>query len=212
MSKLIFSIMTRLTAFLDPRLEKYRQPKKHAPYKPATKEELIKVLKRCNKSVLSDDERDLIAGAMSFSTRPVSAIMHAEADITYLRETDKLDPLTLDRLYKTGQNYFPVRDSGNQISGILCLEEIDTLKVTEDFVSDHISHDLCFVRKDYSLEMLLSAFIRTNNDFALVVNHDAEVVGYVTLTKLMEQLFGVTMSETFMDDSNITAVARRSQK
>ena len=211
MSKLFSKLMMRLTAFLDARLQKYRPPKKHTPYKPATKEELIKVLKRCNKSVLSDDERDIIAGAMSFPVLPVSSIMRPEKEIAYLREVDKLDPLTLDRLYKTGQNCFPVKDSGDEISGLLRLDSLDTLKATEDFVSDHLSHDFCFARQDYSLEMLLAAFIRANNNFALIVDHDAKIVGYVTLAGLMEKLFGAT-NETFSDDASIEAVAKRSRK
>lgn len=211
MSKLFSTLMTRLTNFLDPRLEKYRPPKKHTPYKPATKEELIKLLKRCNKSVLSDAERDIIAGAMSFPVMPVSSIMHSEKDITYLREIDPLDPLTLDRLYKTGQNCFPVKDSGDQISGLLRLDDLDTLKATEDFVSDHISHDFCYARQDYSLEMLLATFIRANNNFAFVINREGKIVGYVTLANLMEQLSGAD-NETFADDANLEAVAGRTRK
>lgn len=211
MTKLKTKLMTRLTAFLDRRLEKYRPPKKHIPYKPATKEELIKVLKRCNKTVLSDEERDLIAGAMAFPIRPVSAIMHSEKEITYLREVDHLDPLTLDRLYKTGQNTFPVKDSGDQIVGLLRLDNFDALKVTEDFVSDHMSHDVCYARIDYSLEMLLMTFSRANNNFALIVDRDANIVGYATLSDLMEELFGAS-NETFSADANLDAVAKRSKK
>ncbi len=211
MTKLFFKPMTSLTAFLDPRLEKYRPPKKHTPYKPATKEELIKVLKRCNKSVLSDTERDLIAGAMAFPVLPISQIMHPEKDITYIREIDHLDPLTLDRIYKTGQSVFPIKDSADQISGLLRLDNFDALSVTEDFVSDHMSHDLCFVRADYSYEMLLTAFIRANNNFALVVDREEKVVGYVTLSDLMEELFGAS-TETFSADNNLEAVAKRSKK
>ena len=142
---------------------------------------------------------------------PVSSIMHSEKDITYLREIDPLDPLTLDRLYKTGQNCFPVKDSGDQISGLLRLDGLDTLKATEDFVSDHISHDFCYARQDYSLEMLLATFIRANNNFAFVINREGKIVGYVTLANLMEQLFGAD-NETFADDANLEAVAGRTRK
>ena len=90
-------------------------------------------------------------------------------------------------------------------------DSVETLKATEDFVSDHISHDFCYARQDYSLEMLLATFIRANNNFAFVINHEGKIVGYVMLANLMEQLFGAN-NETFADDANLEAVAGRTRK
>ncbi len=213
MRQLFFKLMTKITAFLDPRLEKYRPPKKKpAPYKPESKEELIKVLKRTNKTVLSDAERNLIAGAMTFPIIPVRDIMEKKRNLTSVHEDDLLDALTQDRLYKTKQEYFPVLDKEENIIGLLKLDEFDALQLTEDTVGDHIEKEVCFVRGDYSLEMLLSAFLRSNQNFAIVVDHQGKIIGFVTLAHLMLKLFGTWPDETFEEDSNLSAVAARSKK
>ncbi len=213
MRKLFFKLMAKLTAYLDPRLEKYRPPKKKpAPYKPESKEELVKVLKRTSKSVLSDAERNLIAGAMTFPVVPVKDIMEKKRNLTYVHEEDSLDPLTLDRLYKTKQEYYPVLNAEENIVGLLKIDDFDALQLTEDKVRDHIDPEVCFVRGDYSLEMLLSAFLRSNSNFAIVIDHEAKIVGFVTLAHLMLRLFGRWPDETFDSDNNQDAVAKRSVK
>ena len=45
---------------------------------------------------------------MAFSAKPVSAIMHQRARLTFLYEEEQLDALKLDKLYKTGLGCFPV--------------------------------------------------------------------------------------------------------
>ena len=215
MAQLFFKLMTKITASIDPHLEKYR-PQAAEPepelFLPESNEELIALLRSCPADVLSDSERRLIAGAMAFPIMPIRSIMHGRKALSYLNEDDKLDPLTLDRLYKTGEHCFPVRATDQSLVGILRVDKLDALKVTEDSVAEHMTKELCYVRADYSYEMALASFVRTGNDFAFVIDRQEQVIGYITLADLMSCLLSVAEAETFCSDTNPTAVAIRRKR
>ena len=209
-----YKIMAKITAFLDPKLEKYRPPKKkEPPYAPKTEEELIGVLKRTPKEILDANARNLIATAMAFDKMPVSLIMSPEKDIEYLRETDFLGPLMFDKLYKSGADICPVLDQNKQVCGLIHTKDIDPLAITEETpITQFIKNDVFYVRADYSLEMLLATFIRANTGYCLVVDREEKIKGFVTLDTLMYVLFGHDIADHFSDDANRTAVATRTQK
>ena len=207
--------MTRFVHWLDPKLERFRGPKKKPePYTPKNEKELVGVLQRTPETVLSAVQRVAIASAMSYQNIPVSKIMEKAEHVVSLHEDDILGALTLDRLFKTGLTIFPVFDRSEQICGILRVEQIDALKVaeTETKISECMDRDFCYVRADYSLDMLLATFLRTNNNFCIVINRDGEIVGYVTLGMFILQFFGEGVYDNFELDADKTAVARRSQK
>ena len=64
---LFYRIMAKFTAAIDPKLEKYRPPKKkEPPFTPKTEDELIGVIKRTPKTLLDAQARDLLSSAMAF--------------------------------------------------------------------------------------------------------------------------------------------------
>ena len=158
---LFYRIMAKFTAAIDPKLEKYRPPKKkEPPFTPKTEDELIGVIKRTPKTLLDAQARNLLASAMAFDKMAVSVIMSPKRDMEFLHETDYV----------------------------------------------------FFVRTDYTLEMLLATFLRTNSSYCIVINRDEKIEGYVTLDTLMYVLFGREIADSFDNDSNATAVAKRSKK
>ena len=206
-------VMKKLTAWLDPKLAKYREPVKKEPYVPKTEKEFIGVLKRTPEEILTSDQRNLIAGVMSFDQMPVSLIMTERKDMMFLSEADFLGPLLLDKMYKTGADTFPVLDKEGQVCGIVRTRSIDPLKITEDQpIENFIEKNVYFVRADYSLKMLLAALIRTEASYAAVVDRDAHVVGSVTLDTLMAVLFGRRVKDSFASDDSPFSVARRTEK
>ena len=123
---LFFKVMAKLTSFIDPKLQKYRPPKKkEPPFTPKTEADLIAVLRRTPKGVLDANARNLLASAMSFDKMAVSVIMSPKREMNFLRETDFLGPLTFDKLYKSGANRFPVLDENGQVCGILNTDTVD---------------------------------------------------------------------------------------
>ena len=129
--------MTKLVAALDPHFDKYRakpvsvskeqadkarekEEKKFQKqvddavkrelkdYTPKNEKELVQLLRRTPREVLSVKQRNLISGAMSFDKRKAILITMPKDDITFLKDTDFLGPINLDKLYKTGDTVFPV--------------------------------------------------------------------------------------------------------
>ena len=214
MSKNFFQkLMTKMVVTLDPKLEKYRPPKKVKPFRPETEQELVAVLKRTPKDVLSDEKRNLIAGAMTFDQISVANVMTPKNDMTFLHEGDFLGPLLLDKLYKTGADCFPVLNKDKQVCGLVYTDEIDPLKIEEDQPIDkYINPNVAFVRSDYSLEMVLAAFLRTHTDYVIVLDKEMEIQGYITMNDVATLLFNREITDSFDSDSSPFAVAHRTQK
>ena len=205
--------MTKMVVTLDPKLEKYRPPKKVKPFRPETEQELVAVLKRTPKDVLSDEKRNLIAGAMTFDQISVANVMTPKNDMTFLHEGDFLGPLLLDKLYKTGADCFPVLNKDKQVCGLVYTDEIDPLKIEEDQPIDkYINPNVAFVRSDYSLEMVLAAFLRTHTDYVIVLDKEMEIQGYITMNDVATLLFNREITDSFDSDSSPFAVAHRTQK
>ena len=213
MKSFFHKLVAKIVKWLDPKLAKFRTPEKKVPFTPKDEKEFIGVLKRTPKEILSDNQRNLIAGAMTFDQIPVSEIMTERADIMILRESDFLGPLLLDKMFKTGHTHFPVLDKDGYVFGYINTEDIDPLKITEDQPLDHfINKNVYFVRSDYSLKMLLATFLRADCTYCVVVNKDAYFVGAVTMDTLITVLFGHHIRDTFDNDASPVAVAERTEK
>ncbi|MDR3297943.1 MAG: hypothetical protein LBT19_00995 [Candidatus Nomurabacteria bacterium] len=210
MSPLFLRIKKKIVGWLDPRLEKYRAKSPKKDYVPKSKEELIAVLRRTPKSVLSDEERAVIATAMSFNDKPVRKIMLPKEKMTFVHENDFLGPLTLDKLYKAGFEHFPVVGSSGKITGLIHTRELNALKIREtDRALKYLDVDVYYIREDHTLEMALAAFLRTNCYFFIVIDRLERVVGQVTYEMVAENMLGKKMKDDFDKDLDILAVAKR---
>lgn len=191
--------------------EAERQEPPKLPDPPKSKEELIKTLRRCDPQVLSDRERNIISATMMADQRPVSDIMLPKKDITFVHDMDFLGPLTLDKLYQSGYEDFPVLGPNGQVIGVLNTRNFNNLSIKEtDRVIKYLSHDFAYIRSDHKLTAALTAFLRTNHRLFLVTDKYRQVVGMLTLRDILEHLLGgVELEDDFEADSDIEAVARR---
>lgn len=228
------TFLTGFTHWLDPKLQKYRTPKpanhtpaktdqitevnsstqKHTPtheeYTPNSTAEFLSLLKRTPRSVLSTRERHVIATIMNFPTVRVSEIMLPKTSITYVQANEVLGPLTLDRLYHSGFQHFPVLDHSRKIIGSVHTTSFNNLEIKETRrVEDILDPKIYYVREDYTLNQALAAFLRTNSHFFLVVDHYERIVGMLTYQMLVDYLLGETPSDNFDHDSDRLAVAKR---
>ena len=183
------------------------------PYTPASTRELVELLARTPETVLSRRQRNTLAGLMTFDDIPVESIMTPKDEMTFLKDSDFLGPLVVDRLYKTGQIHFPVQDHKQKICGILRTAQLDPLGISEDEpITKFLNYNLCYVRKDYSLEMTLAAMLRTGSDYALVVDRNSDLVGSLTLEVVIIMLFSRRVADHFDADCDPSAVAERAEK
>lgn len=207
--------MKKLTKWVDPILDKYREPvvpEERPPYVVSDLDDLIGVLKRCPKDVLTGKQRAMIAASMSFSEREVSEIMMPRSEITFVYEHDFLGPLMLDKLYQSGSSHFPVLSSdGHQVVGLIHTDQLNSLEIREtDRASKYLDKKVFYLRADYTLEQAMAAFIRTNCFFFLVIDKNGQIVGLLTYQMLISYLLGYTPKDDFTDDTSIAAIMKRS--
>ena len=208
------NFMKKLTKWVDPKLEKFREPvepAKQPPYVVKDLDDLIGVLRRCPKEVLSGKQRAIIAASMSFGDRQVSEIMMPRTEITFVYEHDFLGPLMLDKLYQSGSSHFPVLSSDrHQIVGLIHTDQLNSLEIKNtDRATKYIDKTVYYLRSDYTLEQAMAAFLRTNCFFFLVVDKNGQIVGLLTYQMLISYLLGYVPRDDFSEDTSIAAVMKR---
>ena len=236
------SLLQRFIAWLDPKLDRFRAPenrigensiarnrtadqraaqgsveKSHSPippsYSPKTLKEFLAVVKRTPLSVLSAEDRATMASAISFRERRVSDIMLPRGKITFVHEHDFMGPLTLDRLYQSGQTHFPVLSKdGKQLIGVIhtsALNSLDVKSSAADRASKYVDPTIYYLRDDYTLEQALATFLRTNSFFYMVINRSGHTVGLLSYETLTTHLLGYEPKDDFSDDTSISAVMNR---
>ena len=210
MSQRFTKLSKNFVQWLDSKLESDEIATEPELTVPQTAEELVQVLSLVPKKVLSTRERNIIAAAMSFTSRPVADLMLPKSEITFVHENDFLGPLALDKLYKSGYSHFPVLSTGGSVVGMLHTESLNSLEIRDtDRAKKYVDPHIFYMRDDYSLEQAFAAFLRTNCFFFLVVNKHAEIVGLFTYKMLAEYILGRVPKDDFDRDQDITAVARR---
>lgn len=209
--------MKSVVKWLDPKLEKFRdpvEPEEQPPYVPSSLEDFIGVMKRTPKEYLSGKQRAVIASSMSFPGRTVSEIMMPKSEITFVYEHDFLGPLMLDKLYQSGSSHFPVLSSdGRQVIGVIHTDQLNSLEIKNtDRATKYLDKKVYYVRGDYTLEQAMSAFLRTNCFFFIVIDTQGQLVGLLTYKMLVAYLLGYLPHDDFLEDSSISAVMKRDVK
>ena len=147
---------------------------------------------------------------MTFKTTTVKEIILEKPEITFVRETDFMGPLTLDKLYRSGFKHFPVIDSKGDLVGVLHTSSLNSLKIKEtDRAFKYLDSNIYYVREDYSLEKALAAFLRVNSYFFIVIDKKNELVGLLTIEMIVRFLLGKTPTDKFENDGDRLAVAVR---
>ncbi len=180
------------------------------PYTPTTTADFLALLKRTPRSVLDRRERHVIATIMNFPTTTVAELMLPPSSITYVHDDEVLGPLTLDRLYRSGYQHFPVLNGSDRIIGIIHTTALNSLEIKKSSqAKDILDPKVYYLRADYTLYQALAAFLRTNCYFFLVIDHSANIVGMLTYQMLIDHLLGETPNDQFDRDSDKHAVAHR---
>ncbi len=209
--------LQKFVRWVDPKLEKYREKKPEPeppapePYLPKTLEDFLWFLKKTPEDVLSVQERATIASALSFRVRQVKNVMIPKNQVVFVHEHDFLGPLMLDKLYRSGQAHFPVLSAdGRTVSGIIHTEALNSLEIAAtDRATKYVDKNVYFLRDDYTLEQAMSAFLRTNSFFYVVIDKTGAMVGLLTYKMLVEHLLGYLPTDDFDDDGSLGAVMRR---
>lgn len=184
--------------------------KKPAPCAPTSQADFLKLLQQTPRDVLDYRARQIITMAFQLPKTHARDLMVPKTKITYVHDDEMLGPLTLDRLYKTGFDHFPVVDHKDKILGSLHTTSFNNLEIKEtSTVREILDPGIYYIRGDYTLEQVLAAFLRVNCYFFLVVDNFGRVIGMLTFARLISFLFGDTITDHFAGDNDRLAVAKR---
>ena len=149
-------MMSKIVRSLDPKLDKYRPPKKVIPYVPKNRRDLEGVLNRSSETIINDQQKYIVAALLRLDKIRTKDLMVPKNKTAYLKEEEKLSLFTLDRLSKSGTNNYPVLNKDGQVLGIIHQEDIDIAHVSEDdSIETYLDKKLYYVRPDYTIDQLL---------------------------------------------------------
>jgi CBS domain containing-hemolysin-like protein len=160
-------------------------------------------------TLLSNDEKTLIAHSLTFNNRAVKEIMTPRGVIDSISYKELLGPLVLDDLHKTGHSRFPVVDGDiDHVVGMLHIQDLLTLDTKRSTTAGKAMEPRVFyVHEDQTLGHALTAFLRTRHHLFVVVNEFRETVGLLSLEDVIEALIGRKIVDEFDAHDDLRAVA-----
>ena len=185
-------LMCKFVRFLDPKLEKYRPAKAPTPkYTPQSLPDIIALLRRTPKNILSTKDRNRIAAIMSFDSRKIKDLMTPKNNLVFVKDQEILGPLVLDKLYKSGFTDFPVTDRYNKVIGIIHTEALNALEIKKtDRAEKYMDPTIHYLHATDSLKFAIEEIERTNSYYFLVQDENNVTVGCFTIQNLLDYLLG----------------------
>ncbi|MBR3368750.1 CBS domain-containing protein [Candidatus Saccharibacteria bacterium] len=186
------NIMKKIVGWFDAKFERFREEKPVEEFVPKTQLELIEVLKRTPKNVLSSQEKNIIASIMNLENRRVSDLMIEKDDMIFVKDDEMLGPLNLDKLYKSGYSIFPVIDKNEKIIGIIKTASLNSLEIKEaKKAKKFLEKDkIIFLKESDSIKKVIDEFLKSNSLFFVVKNKDDEITGMLTFDIVVYYLLG----------------------
>jgi len=202
--------MSGIVRTLDPKLERFRPPKRSKPYVPKNRRDFELLIKRTPDSILSERKRELIRALIDIETKTAQDLMTPRAKMSVLHEGDELSLFTLDRLSKSGSKCFPVLNKEGQAVGLIRAKDFDISKISEnDKLEPYIDKNVFYVRAEYSVAQLLSVFLRCESGYALVVDDRMKIIGSVSADELFSEVFDFMPDDFYMDNDSWSVANRR---
>lgn len=158
---------------------------------PQTTLELIDLLRRTPDSVLSEKDRARIAAAMTFDQKTVGDLMVSKKQMLFIRASDFLGPLMLDKLYKTGYTHFPVIDSKEKVVGVVSTSALNSLEITSSHrAREYMEEKIFYLHTTDSLTDALAAIDKKSFNYFLVLDKNDDLAGFFTLDMILKFLLG----------------------
>lgn len=156
-----------------------------------SRDELIELLERSS-GALSEQERTLVKGALTFGTKTVESVMTPRSAIDFIQKKEFLGPLVLSELHELGHSRLPVVDGDlDHVVGIVYLRDLLSLDVKRSVTAEKaMDHKVYYIRADDTLEHALASFLKVRHHLFIVINEQRETVGLLSLEDTIEQLIG----------------------
>lgn len=176
---------------------------------PATREELIHVLREATERNLIDpDSLDMIEGVFQVSEMKVRDIMVPRSQMDVVDKNSSPEGY-LPMIIESGHSRFPVIDGDkDKVLGILLAKELLRYFQLEKRKRAHFDlldslRPAVFVPESKRLNVLLREFKANRNHMAIVVDEYGGVAGLVTIEDVLEQIVGEIADEYDIDEDTM---------
>ncbi len=162
-----------------------------------SREHLYAILEDHGKSDISDikqDELSLVKAALQFSGKIVRHLMIPISEFPKIERNTSVGPILLDELFASGHTRFPVRETGQEhVVGAVSIHRLTSMK-SGGAVSSSIE-EVPYITEESNLTDVLTLYQKTHQTSFLVTNRFDDVVGLLTLERVVGELTGHKPSE-----------------
>lgn len=182
---------------------------------PATysKREIMKIVEEHHESEDSDidiDEKNIIKGALSFSSKTVYDILTPRTEVLGLPFEKELNGETIKKISEIGHSRIPVYNKDlDSIVGILYVKDILFKGFEGKKAGDLARKNVIFVDHNKPLDDLLNAFKNTRNHMFIVLDKHGVVSGIVTIEDVLEEIIGAEIVDEFDKFDDLQKLAKR---
>ena len=98
MAPLFYKMMTKIVRSLDPKLERFRPPKRSVPYVPKNRRDFEGVLNRSSDAIISEQQKYIVAALLRLDKIRAKDLMLPKSKLALLKEDEKLSMFTAESL------------------------------------------------------------------------------------------------------------------
>ncbi len=157
-------------------------------------EDLLSFLKEQKVAVHNRIDTDVISRAIEsilFKEKLVETSMTPIDQVFQVDIKDDIGPILLEELHSSGHSYFPVYEGKkNNIVGGLYVSDILEVKKGGK-INDHVKKDVFYIHKESSLNDVISAIVKTNQNKFMAIDNTEAIVGLITASDVFRQIIGV---------------------
>ena len=156
-------------------------------------DDLLNFLKEQQKSLHNRIDKHVINNAIDsilFKEKVVHTTMTGISKVFSVDQVDVIGPVLMEELHASGHSFFPVyKGKKTNIVGSLYLKDILDVK-KGGLVKDYMHSSVYYVHEDSSLETVISAILKTNQNNFIVADKTKTIVGLITATDVFRQIMG----------------------
>lgn len=178
-----------------------------------SKREIMKIVEEHHESEDSDidiDEKNIIKGALSFSSKTVYDILTPRTEVFGLPFDRELNEETIKKISEIGHSRIPVYNKDlDSIVGILYVKDILFRGFEGKRVGDMARKNVIFVDFNKPLDDLLNAFKNTRSHMFVVLDKHGVVSGIVTIEDVLEEIIGAEIVDEFDKFDDLQKLAKK---
>lgn len=158
----------------------------------SSSEELENIIES-SKETLSDQQRRIIAGSLSFYHKTVKQYMTNRDKVMTVKGSEILGPLVLDKLYKSHQDYALVIGKNiDEVKGILPLKDLLMVEADNDNTKTAMKaakKPPCYIMQNAFLGEALALMLDNDVNVLVVTDKNKNTTGVITLKSILNLLF-----------------------